>query len=99
MVYPGWVTNKTPNTVVSLEAVADQIDYINRLSGNKKNTAIGSDLDGGFGIEQCPYDLDTIFDLQKIPHLLKNRKYSDYEIQQIMSENWLRIFRRVWSKK
>ena len=36
---------------------------------------IGSDLDGGFGTEQCPSDLDTIADLQKLDSILENRGY------------------------
>jgi len=97
MLYPEWVKGKTPNTVVSMEAVADQIDHICRLAGNTRHVAIGSDLDGGFGKEQCPHDLDTIADLQKIPKLLKGRGYGDEDIRRIMHGNWLRIFHDAWS--
>ncbi len=98
MLYPGWVKGKTPNTVVSLETVADQMDHIRRLAGNSRNTAIGSDLDGGFGKEQCPHDLDTIADLQKIPEILKKRGYTEEDIRNIMHGNWLRIFHQAWSE-
>jgi membrane dipeptidase len=60
--------------------------------------AIGSDLDGGFGKEQCPYDLDTIADLQKISLLLRKRGYSEEEINSAMHGYWLRIFRQAWSE-
>jgi len=97
MLYPGWVKGKTPNTVVTMEAVADQIDHIRRLAGNSWNVGIGSDLDGGFGKEQCPHDLDTIADLQKIPKILKSRTYSDNDVENVMWRNWVRLFRREWS--
>jgi len=97
MLYPGWVKGKTSNTVVDLGAVADQIDHIYQLAGNRCHAAIGSDLDGGFGKEQCPHDLDTIADLQKIPMLLEKRGYSEEDVRLIMHGNWLRIFRKAWS--
>ncbi|HIE18743.1 TPA: peptidase M19 [Candidatus Bathyarchaeota archaeon] len=97
MLYPGWVKGKTPNTVVDLQSVADQIDHICRLAGNRRHVAIGSDLDGGFGKEQCPHDLDTIVDLQKIPMLLEKRGYSEEDTRLIMHGNWLRLFRTAWS--
>jgi len=97
MLYPGWIKGKTPNTVVTMEAVADQLDHIRRLAENSRNVGIGSDLDGGFGKEQCPHDLDTIADLQKIPRILKSRTYSDNDVENVMWRNWVRLFRRAWS--
>jgi membrane dipeptidase len=97
MLYPGWLKGKTPNTAVSMEAVVDQMDHIRRLSRDSRNIAIGSDLDGGFGKEQCPHDLDTIADLQKISNLLKKRGYNEEYVTNIMWRNWLNLFREVWS--
>jgi len=99
MLYPGWIKGKTPNTVVSLDSVADQMDHIRRLTGNSRNIGIGSDLDGGFGKEQCPHDLDTIADLQRLPKILKERGYTQESIKNIMHGNWLRLFRQAWSKR
>jgi membrane dipeptidase len=97
MLYPGWVRGETQNTVVSLEAVADQMDHIRQLVGNCRNIAVGSDLDGGFGKEQCPHDLDTIVDLQEIPGMLKKRGYPEEDIRNIMHGNLLRLFHKAWS--
>ena len=55
--------------------VVDHIDHICQLAGNSQHAAIGSDLDGGFGREQSPADLDTIADLQHIPEILSRRGY------------------------
>ncbi len=90
MLYPGWIKGVTSNEVVSLEAVVDQIEHIVDLAGDTRHVAIGSDLDGGFGKEQCPHDLDTIADLQKISLILRNRGYGDQDVRNIMYENWLR---------
>jgi len=98
MLYPGWVIGKTQNTVVDLNAVADHIDHVCQVAGNARHAAIGSDLDGGYGQEQCPQDLDTIEDVQKIPGLLTQRGYSEEDIRLIMHGNWLRLFRKAWTE-
>ena len=78
-----------------LEKVIDNIDHICQLAGNTLHVGIGSDLDGAYGKEQCPYDLETIEDLNKIPQLLTNRGFSNKDIENIMHGNWLRLLRKV----
>ena len=77
----------------------DHIDHVCQLAGNAKHAAIGTDLDGGYGREQCPHDLDTIADLQKIPPLLEQRGYSQADIEGIMYGNWVRFLRETWGKQ
>ena len=95
MLYPEFVTGRTPNTVVSLQDVANHIDHICSLAGNARHVAVGSDLDGEFGTEQTPHDVDTIADLQKLPAILGARGYSAADIEGIMHGNWLRTLQRV----
>ena len=99
MLYPGWIRGKTQPSVVGLEAVADHMDHVCQLAGNARHCAIGSDLDGGFGIEQTPNDLDTITDLQKLAGILAKRGYSDADIDGIFFGNWLRFFRAALPAK
>ena len=98
MMVPGWVRGQsTPQQMnCNLEKLIDHMDHICQVAGNSLHIGIGSDLDGAFGKEQCPYDLETIADLQTIPALLKKRGYSDGDINNVMSGNWLRFLRRVW---
>ena len=99
MLTPNWIRGTSdPKTMeVSLASVVDQIDYVCQLAGNANHSAIGSDLDGAFGKEQSPYDLETIADLQKIPDLLSKRGFSDTDISNIMADNWVRFLDRVWT--
>ena len=101
MLVPGWKRGlSTPeNMHCSLENVIDNIDHICQLAGNSLHAGIGSDLDGAFGKEQCPYDLETIEDLDKIPALLLQRGYSKEDVYNIMQGNWLRFLKRAWGKK
>jgi membrane dipeptidase len=96
MLQPDWVRGVTTNVSLTLEAVADHIDHVCQLAGNARHAAVGSDLDGGYGTEQCPRDLDTIADLQRIPDLLRARGYAEADIAAIMHGNWLRFFQEVW---
>ncbi len=96
MLEPGWIVNKSTPENVTLSTVVDHIDHICQLAGNARHVAIGTDLDGGFGNEQCPRDLDTIADLQKIPDLLAERGYSEADRAAVMHGNWLRFLRRIW---
>ena len=96
MLHPGWVTGETSHDKVTLNTVVDHIDYICQLAGNSRHAAIGTDLDGGYGREQSPSDLDTIADLQKMPGLLEARGYSAEDIAAIMHGNWLRFLHDAW---
>lgn len=99
MLVPGWVRGvSTPHgTGCDLSKLIDHMDHICQLAGNANHIAIGSDLDGGYGKEQSPYDLESIADLQKIPVLLRQRGYSEQDIEKVTSGNWLRFLRNAWS--
>ena len=96
MMVPNWEKGvSTPESAgVTLQQMLNNIDHICQLAGNANHVGIGSDLDGGFGKEQGPADLDTIADLQKVPDLLKNRGYSRDDIEKIMHGNFIRFLGR-----
>lgn len=98
MMVPNWLRGvSTPKGMkVSLEQALDNIDHICQLAGNCNHVGIGTDLDGAFGKEQSPMDLDTIADLQKLPQLLTERGYSNDDIAQILHKNFLSFLERVW---
>lgn len=98
MMVPNWVRgSSTPEAMgVSLQQMADNIDHICQLAGNALHVGIGTDLDGGFGKEQSPMDLDTIADLQQVPDILKGRGYTQSDIENIMHGNFLRFLKTHW---
>ena len=95
MLEPGWVRGVTTNERLGLEAVVDQIDHVCQLAGSSRHAAIGTDLDGGYGIEQTPRDLDTIADVRKLLDLLRRRGYGEDDIAAIMHGNSLRLLERT----
>ena len=95
MLQPGWIKGQTTNERVTLDTVVDHIDHICQLAGNARHAAIGTDLDGGYGTEQSPCDLDTIADLQNLPDLLRARGYPELDVAAIMHGNWQRLLARA----
>lgn len=95
MLLPGWVGGQSSNERVTLDMVADQIDHVCQVTGSARHAAVGSDLDGGFGREQSPRDLDTIADLQRLGEILAARGYAAEDVALIMHGNWLRLLRGV----
>lgn len=98
MLYPDWVRGETQPDVVGLEAVIDHVDHVCQIAGNARHVGMGSDLDGGFGTEQTPRDLDSIANLQNIPILLRKRGYSEADVAAICHANWIRFFREALPK-
>ena len=98
MMVPNWIRGEsTPEKMgVTLDLMIDNIDHICQLAGNAYHVGIGSDLDGAFGKEQTPHDLDTIADLQKVPIMLSKKGYSDQDIEKIMSLNFVEFLKKVW---
>jgi membrane dipeptidase len=92
MLLPGWKTGTSSRQDVSLQRVADQIDYLCQLAGNHHHVAIGSDLDGGFGADQCPREIESIADLQRLVPILQRRGYAPEAIEAVFHGNWLRFF-------
>lgn len=98
MMVPNWIRGvSTPESMnVTLDLMVNNIDHICQLAGNAEYVGIGTDLDGGFGKEQCPKDLNTIADLQSIPQKLKERGYGEKDIENIMHNNFIRFLERAW---
>src|SRR6266850_3253131 len=55
-----------------------------------RDAVIGTDLDGGYGNEQTPRDLNRFTDLQKLGPILAKRGYKDADIDLIFHGNWMR---------
>lgn len=98
MLTNGWVRGQSdPHKLgIGLETLIDHYDHICQLAGNSNHIAIGSDLDGMFGKEQSPFDLETIADLQNLETLLQKRGYAPSDIENIFHGNWLRFIRNAW---
>lgn len=98
MMVPNWVRGQSTPVGMNcnLEVAVNHIDHICQIAGNTLHIGMGTDLDGAFGREQCPYDLETISDLQKFIGLFEKRGYTQADIENMMHGNWLRFLRKAW---
>lgn len=98
MLYPDYKKGTSAQLLgINLEKLIDHFDHICQLAGNCNHIAFGTDLDGLFGTEQAPYDLDTIADLVKYTELLTRRGYTEEHVEKIFNGNWLRVLSKAWT--
>ena len=93
MMVPNWIRqHTTPQSAgLKLEKLVEHIDHVCQIAGSAQHSGLGTDLDGAFGREQTPMDLDTIADLARIPELLRARGYGEQDILAIAHGNFLRF--------
>ena len=76
---------------LTLDHVVAQIDHVCQIAGDTHHVALGTDFDGGFGVESVPSEIDTIADLTKLAPQFAKKGYNQEDIERIFSGNWLRI--------
>lgn len=81
---------------IRLERLVDHWDHICQLAGNSQHVAIGSDLDGIFGTEQSPWDMNSIADLQKFREILLRRGWKQGDIENVFHGNLIRFLKRAF---
>ena len=101
MIVPGWVrgTSKPQSTGCSFERLADHVLHICSLAGSTRHVCIGSDLDGAFGTEQSPSDLDTIADLHRLCDVLSARGFTDADVERFRWRNVVDFLRAHWADR
>jgi len=90
----GW-TPKDGRQAVPMQLIADHIDYYCQRAGNAHHVGIGSDFDGGFGLQHVPVEIKSIADLQKLAPILESRGYSPDDVAAVFGGNWIDILHRV----
>ena len=91
----GWREAGARKDDVPLAIAVEHIKHMCDLAGDTRHVGIGSDFDGGFGVESAPREIDTVADLQKVAEALSAAKFGDEDIDNILSGNWLRILRKA----
>lgn len=88
----GWKREQGP---VGIDAVVRHLDRVRGLVGDARHSGIGSDFDGGAGVESTPRPFDTVADLGALGDALRAYDYSEEEIRGILGDNFLRVFREA----
>jgi membrane dipeptidase len=85
----GWTKEGGSRDEVSLQDVVNHMDHVCQIAGDSLHAGIGTDFDGGFGVQSVPTGIDTIADLQNLVSLLQARGYSEADVENIFNANWL----------
>lgn len=80
---------------IRLELLVRHIDHICQLAGNALHVGLGSDIDGGFGRDETPQELDTVADLAKLADALRSAGYKEEDVVSIMGGNWRRFLEQA----
>lgn len=86
---------KDGRQAVSMQLILDHIDYYCQRAGDARHVGIGSDFDGGFGLQRAPAGIDSIAELQKLVPILERRGYSSADIAAVFGGNWIQYLRRA----
>ena len=73
---------------VTINEVCDHILHVCDLAGNTDHIGFGTDMDGGFGADWTPVEIDTFRDLHKFEDALASRGFSDEDIAKFFYKNW-----------
>jgi membrane dipeptidase len=83
---PSWKQDRSISVTLD-EHLRRHTNYIASLIG-WKHLGVGSDLDGGFGLEESPLEIDTVADLYKVGLVVPA------EVREaVLSTNWLNFLR------
>jgi membrane dipeptidase len=85
----GWTRQSSRRDEVHLDDLLPHIDHICQLAGDSLHAGLGTDFDGGFGLQSVPPEIDTIADLQILGPMLTVRGYSESDVENIFAKNWL----------
>lgn len=91
---PGWEISARRDALTLADGVR-HIEYICERAGDTRHVGIGSDFDGGFGMEAVPREIETIADLHRLGDALSDARFSDADIANILGNNWIRLLRRA----
>jgi len=82
-----------PKESVTTEHIVAHIDHICQYVGDANHVGIGSDFDGGFGVEDAPDGIFKHSDLKLVAIALQGYGYDEEDIAKIMGGNWLSLLR------
>jgi membrane dipeptidase len=80
---------------VGLERLVVQIDYVCQLAGDAHHAGLGSDFDGGFGLQSIPPGIESVADLNKLAAPLAEIGYTSEDIASILGANWLARLEKI----
>lgn len=79
-------SNETKRATIT--QVADHVEHVCQITRRVTATALGSDMDGGFGADRLPEGIDRPAHLHRIADELSQRGFSDEDVLAFRYGNW-----------
>lgn len=76
----------------TIDDAVRHVEHACEIAGGRRHVGLGSDMDGGFTAARLPVGIDRPTDLVKIAEALRDRGWSDGEIDGFVQGNWARVF-------
>ncbi len=86
---PTWTLHHG-KSALGLDVLIRHIEHICEVAGGVRHVGLGTDLDGGFGREAIPAELDSCVDLPLIGKALLVAGWRVEDVEAILGGNWLR---------
>jgi len=77
----------------TLNEVVRHVRHFCELAGDARHVGLGTDMDGGLGREQIPFEIQTSADLPRVAGALAAAGFADADVRALIGQNWLRFFR------
>ena len=75
-----------------LADVVEHLKHMCDLIGDARHVGIGTDMDGGFGMESIPEEIRTSADMPRIAEALAAGGFGEGDVVGILGGNWVRFF-------
>ena len=85
-------TRETPRQACNLDHIIDHLDHLCAITGSDAHAALGTDMDGGFGLEYTPTGVDGSGEMPRLAERMAQRGWSEASIRRVFGENWHRFY-------
>lgn len=86
-----WDRKLKDNPPILIKDYVDHVEYIGNLTGCVDNIAIGSSMDGGYGVESLPKGMKSIESLDSIADEMCRRNFPEKDVRSVLYNNWYRV--------
>ena len=81
-----------PNDRPTIEETLDHVEHVCCVMGHRRGIGLGTDMDGGITANDLPKEINSPSDLTKLCEALRNRGWSEEEIDGFAWGNWARFW-------
>lgn len=84
-----------PGQPATVEHALRHVEHVCAITGSRRHIGLGSDIDGGFSADLLPQGVRSHADLTLLLEGLRDRGWSDDDLDGFTHANWARFFQRA----